>query len=849
MLTLTLKNFRCYNNLILQIPIGQTTLIKGSSGSGKTTLLKAITWALYGISKKKLITPFTAASNVKTIVTIQFNKIKIIRCLPKKLELIYHDKKYVDIDAQHQINNMFGDYDVWLSTSYVAQKKDNYFLSASNADKINILNSIAFRDSNPSDYLDKIGKYIDKTKTIQQYKLTQYNKHLKNFKDDDINILSDVEEDNIIKDLKTLNTQLLNLTKLKQKYDIDVAIKQNKQLDLTKNLKLLSQLQPLQHNINIDLYPNQKVQDILLSCTINQDDLLILQNAVVYLTDINNKIILKQQLEEKLKQFGFDNVSHFYTLTDLQDITKAEALYQQNDLILKKYELEHNKEDIQEYIHYCQDLLNDQKVYDCQQCLQTLTTTKEQLTKNIADLNQQIKYSHNYIISVDMSLYDNIHCHNKITELLLSNNNLQQKLHESKNHIQCPHCHQEVMYKNGALIKLTHIDDNIDLIEKQMNKNNHDINILQDKIQSLKEDEVKTKKELDKQQNLYNQLIYNKQQKEEELLTIHQQIKDKNEVLNLLPPLNYDNQLTVKERENIYKCIHELKTVIVVAKPNVTSSHIKDYLNYQEYKNKYLELLETIPANINIPLTCYVEELKDYVKQCQTYLTQKTMLDHTIQHLSDQIEQIIILPDPEQDVIDVKNKIKYLEDILNKNKLANIKLKEKEKLNEERDEVCQLSQKVDDSTELKQRALAIECAVLDDIVKQINTNVDEVCSQLFDQDIKIELSLFKTLKVSSKVKQAVTFNMFYKNGVYDNISESSSGGESSRLSISLTLALNRLFNHKLILFDEATESLDVELKNRVVKTIMEQGGTAIVVQHEGVEGVFDHVIDVDLLVK
>jgi len=173
--------------------------------------------------------------------------------------------------------------------------------------------------------------------------------------------------------------------------------------------------------------------------------------------------------------------------------------------------------------------------------------------------------------------------------------------------------------------------------------------------------------------------------------------------------------------------------------------------------------------------------------------------------------------------------------------------KEKNKLNEEREEVCQLSQRVDDSTELKQRAVAIECQILDDIVKQINTNVDDVCSQLFDQDIKIELSLFKTLKVSSKVKQAVTFNMFYKNGVYDDIAESSSGGENDRISISITLALNRLFNHKLILFDETTESLDVELKNRVIQCMTEHGGTCLIIQHEGIEGVFDHVINIDQL--
>jgi DNA repair exonuclease SbcCD ATPase subunit len=834
MLTLILKNFRCYNNLTLQIPLGQTTLIKGSSGSGKTTLFKAITWALYGVSKKKLITPFTAASNAKTTVVLQFNHYKVTRCLPKKLEVIIQDQKYVDVEAQQHINQIFGHYDVWLSTSYVAQKKDNYFLSASNADKINILNLIAFRESNPMDFIEKINKYLEQTKTIQQYKLTQYNKHMKQFKNDDYVILSNDEEKQFKNNLSTLQTQLCQLNELKRQHDIDVAIKKNKKDELTTTLKKLQALPHLHHTKNF-----------ILSSTMNQQDLMMLQDTLTNLININNKIMLKKQLEEKLKQFGEIDTTLNYTVNDLQDIIQRETLYQQNDCILKKYELDHDQEEIKDYIKYCQDLLNDQKVYDCQEKLQDYHHTKQNLLKFLDDLNDQLKSSQHYIKSVDMSLYDNTHCHNKIMELSLANQNLQQKLVEAKNHITCPHCHQEVMIKNGVLIKVSHIDDNIELIEKQIYKNIQEMNSLQNKMKSLKEDEIKTKKEWDKQQQLVNQLSFTKQQKELELSTIEKQIKEKENLLQLLPPLSDDKKLTVQERENIYKCIHELKTVTIVFPPSVSSHIIKDFFYYQEIKNKYNQLLETIPSDVKEPTTNDIEELKDYVTQCQRYLSEKTILDYQIQQLTEQMDKIIILPDPSEDIKNVTDKIKHIQSVLEQNKEAQEKLKEKNKLNEEREEVCQLSQRVDDSTELKQRAVSIECQILDNIVKQINTNVDDVCSQLFDQDIKIELSLFKTLKVSSKVKQAVTFNMFYKNGVYDNIEESGSGGEAARISISLTLALNRLFNHKLILFDETTESLDIELKNRVIQCMTEHGGTCIIIQHEGIEGVFDHVIDVD----
>ena len=131
------------------------------------------------------------------------------------------------------------------------------------------------------------------------------------------------------------------------------------------------------------------------------------------------------------------------------------------------------------------------------------------------------------------------------------------------------------------------------------------------------------------------------------------------------------------------------------------------------------------------------------------------------------------------------------------------------------------------------------------MVQQINTSIDDICSCLFEQDIKIELSLFKTLKVSERVKHVVNFSIFYKNGVYDH-SHDLSGGEENRVSVIITLALNNLYQHKLIMFDETSGSLNVDLKNTVIKTITDyMKGTVIIIEQSGVEGIYDYIIDVD----
>jgi DNA repair exonuclease SbcCD ATPase subunit len=847
MLTLTLKNFRCYNDLTIQIPLNQTTLIKGSSGSGKSTLLKSLTWALYGQGKKKQIIPFTAAPNAKTSVSVDFNNINITRHLkPKKLILIYNQKKYQNEDAQQQINKLFGEYDIWLSTSYVAQKKDNHFLMASNANKIDMLNMIAFHEQSPTDAIDKIDKYIDKTKTIQQYKLNSYNKHLKNFNklDTNINVLPQDELIQIQQDVQTLKNKLTTLIDIKQKYEVDKGIKNNKEQELLQYQQNYEKL--LQQPIK----PNANVKKLLSNDDLSMDSL---NELVTQLTMINNHIKLKCELEKQLNIINYDIKKHF-TLNDLQETIKNETQYEQNQFILKKYDLNYNQEDIDDYIQYCQDLLNEQQFIHCQNQFDLLLQNQSIVKQKINDIHAIIDQSLNYINHVDMSLYDATTSQQKMNELILLKGQLQQKYQqciEAKNHISCPHCHQNVLYKNGQLVKVDHVDMNyLDVIDKQLKKNHLDIKQLQDRIDSLKLAELKTKQELDKQHNIVSQQNQLKTIQENELIKIQNDIISLQHYLNSTSAnLVYNQKLTIKEQEQTKQCIQELKNIKLIEKPNMTSCEIKEYLLYQEQQFKYDEICQAIPDGYNHVMTNDIEELKDYIKQLYIYSNKKTMLQNNIDQLQNQLKQIVVLYDPNQEIEEIKTKLIYLKDVLVKNEQALILLKERNQLNEERDELLQLTQKVEDSTLLKQKAIDIECQILENVVQQINTSISEICSCLFDQDIKIELSLFKTLKVSERVKHVVNFSIFYKNGVYDNISECS-GGESMLVSTAITLSLNKLYNHRLVIFDESTCYFDIDLKNKVIQTINDHlQGTCLIVQHEGISGIFDHTIDVDQLKK
>ncbi len=130
MLNISFKQFRCWEKLFLEIPLGYITLIKGNSGSGKTTILHGIIWCLYG--NIRLVTPnhIENSSKIRTQVTISmpyiFNGINGILNInrlknPNQLILDHNNTFYEDKVAQSIINNLFGPYDVWISSCYIGQ--------------------------------------------------------------------------------------------------------------------------------------------------------------------------------------------------------------------------------------------------------------------------------------------------------------------------------------------------------------------------------------------------------------------------------------------------------------------------------------------------------------------------------------------------------------------------------------------------------------------------------------------------------------------------------------------------------------------------------------------------------
>ena len=146
-----------------------------------------------------------------------------------------------------------------------------------------------------------------------------------------------------------------------------------------------------------------------------------------------------------------------------------------------------------------------------------------------------------------------------------------------------------------------------------------------------------------------------------------------------------------------------------------------------------------------------------------------------------------------------------------------------------------------DLYELQKQCLTVERECLEGTVSQINTDLSNMCSTIFDSDIEVLLDLYKLLK-SDKEKECVNVHILNKGVKYDF--KELSGGQASRVSLALTIALSLTSNSPILILDEAFSSLDATSREKCLKIVKyNTRKTVIMVSHMEIQGVYDHVIN------
>jgi len=170
----------------------------------------------------------------------------------------------------------------------------------------------------------------------------------------------------------------------------------------------------------------------------------------------------------------------------------------------------------------------------------------------------------------------------------------------------------------------------------------------------------------------------------------------------------------------------------------------------------------------------------------------------------------------------------------------------KTQINKINEDIREKSTKIDDIKLLKKIINEIEYSEMEIIIKNINDISNMLLENMFEDPINICLSTNKMLKTTNKLKNSVNIKINYKNHIFENINELSYG-EQMRISLCLTLAINKLNNgNKIIMMDEIFSSLNSSIHEQILELLKTQFGDKYIINvcHNIVDGFHDEIKDI-----
>jgi DNA repair exonuclease SbcCD ATPase subunit len=868
MIEIKLKSFKCWKNIELKFPHGEVTLLKGDSGIGKSTILNSISWCLYGVGRN--ITPVNS-THIDTSVTMNIKDINITRSKnPNRFSVTKDGKVFEDKIGQELINSMFGSYEIWSASCYIGQGCRNPFLTASNNAKMDLLNTIAFHDEEPSEIIGKISKNLDQLTTIYKLKLSDLNVEISK-----LNELS--KEINVNDYLKVDSILQLTIEFDQNKNKIDELNTNQQQLEIQKGIyqQLKLQLSSIGTPDSSHLIIPEKITELSELFNVDSSELIYKMNENIgYIKHRENICEKLKYLNDELVVFTNHSKSVNVTEMDLHNSIKIENFYQYNLDIANKYSVEYNKKVISNKINFYKELLNVQVHLQHREQFDKLISQIEILNNIVEDSVELIIVTPVEILEPDYSSFNTEHLSVKLKEYYHEFGSLSANLDnlmKSKNLMSCPNCDISLRCNNHILISSDLEAFNSDEVvdnEKCIFNIKSEISQIERDIKSLKTLEIDARNEyyrkvnsekcridkLNEKNKILDMKIQSirisRQQRHNQHMKLTEEI---DEIRSTLIEISSKwKLLTFQETNEIVKIISNLESIDTgISLPQFSSKWIKDHLKYLELLSSYEEYNSELKKYDNkIINTNYdIEEIKSYFTQISIKENDynnkiKSIDDITIRlkYVSDKITD-----DMFDEISSLNNRNDEIKLKIVKSSKAETVIKFNDKVMKNKSDVIDIHSKLTNSHRLLQIAKEVECHVLEETVGSINYSLNTTLEKIFNQDISICLDLFKEIKTSKITKPRVNFKISHKGNSFDNINQMS-GGESDRISLALTMALNRLSGCPLIMLDESLTSIGNDTRSSAIESIQKNikntSTVAIIILHSGVEGVFNKIIDI-----
>jgi DNA repair exonuclease SbcCD ATPase subunit len=784
-ITLTLTNFRCWQNKIVTIPTSGIVLLSGRSGRGKSTILNAIVYAVTGSGKN--ITTFGKKS---TSVELKMESFTIKRTRgPNRLLLHKGDMSYEDDEAQSMINAIFGT--EFCNTSYIDQDNANSFVFKNPSSKMEFLETLLLHSYDIDGMKDKVKNDMGLTKT--------------NYATEDgrVDALSTMLSKLTITPSTPLTIDGITITSANVE-KVSEKIKGNLLIS-EKNIKTLSQkIKKGESDFQLYLTQSEKHKG--------------LQRIV---SDINDEL-------DKLKDLS--------TMKEkLSSLEKTKKHYN----TLKKYlEWKEIRDEVNEMRS------KNEKEKDRLNGMILTLEPLQVLKKNLSQLEKA-----NRLIDLIVKLEDEIQDPPDFTKhiddykTLLINmkdrlSRLQKELSNRQVCYSCPSCHKVLKFSSDKLVMendisslkdTCEISGDIKSLKKQIEENEKEYDEWKIKESVFKKNEKDYNEWFDKLDGLLlleNGTLVAQEEIDNVIETIKASIDIHVTVSTSLKEIENDRLFIqrVKDEEKLRLSDSDvledddqtLQTINLQSLLEEISSLRVTLDNEKTLREKYNTLLREMES---ITLTKNNEEqIKMDREKYELYETKAAHYREMIVKLNDWSR-------------------------LEKERISYEKLRSDIKQSTEKKEYY--LERLRGLTKLRDHIKNAEKSSLDEFIHSLNAHASVYIDEFFvDDDILVELKTTQEGKTSGKEKVALNFEVTYR-GMSGDL-YFLSGGEKDRVNLAFTLAFSELVDTRVLLLDECISSLDAETTNVVLEHLKEKykGKLMIVVSHQANLGFFDSVIEI-----
>lgn len=792
--------FKCYKSASFKFVESGLVLLKGCSGAGKSTILQAIMWCLFG--KIRSVDRNIGSKKGKLSVTIKITlggkMVEIYRQKrPSVLKISVDGNEQVDDVAQAQINELFGSHDICKLCCYLEQNQTNHLFRVSSSEKMSLLGRIAFNESDPTPYIQRIEEQLKEEKVRFQVLQDTFKRECDDFaefiKSQDIDPKDGKTEDEM--------SELFELKVSLEKEISSLRVKSVKHHESVSAVKILDE-RINSYKTSLDQYGDKDFDEEITRLNPIVDSLMELKHSTTKV----------QQLESELKECE----SKLLRYEGIEECTELE-LYKSNnnfDLYssnLKKAEMcgvDYDKDSIEhkkEFVRCSLKIQPSLKVH-----------------KNMMDVYEKISKIEVYEVDEDTIRTQE----NRISEIK-----------RASEVMECPKCGQHLLHIHKSL-EVCECVDNV--------KSDKELDTEERKLDELKE-QLKSNKERSALIEQFNKL---KDMYTEEIGTI---TKDELKVLGEHSSKRLESSL-ISEYEKIIPILHSIEHIekptedVEILKLGVQKSKLLD--ERTTIKSKHDECLvvnERHKKECGEHTVDDLEELREKMQNAKTCRSLRKSLLNQIDECTK--ERDLHIPHIDESISETldqcEEKIREVLNFIEKARVTNEAVRRQKSLKDQREEIVETSKCIVHLERLKGIAVEVECKVLQQTVNSINSTVNILSENIFDDPIGIELKLHKKLKTKKIIKPGVNLEIRYKGGVYDNPNDVS-GGEQDRLSLLIMLAMNRMSGSPVIMLDETFSSLDESIKEHCLRALRSAAPDKLVlcVDHGGVEGHYDQVIQI-----